>query len=80
MAAALHNAAQNCVSNVHIARLSSEEFVQAWRGQRVFNRLEVHLHFQPLPTSWHIQPCLVMRLQHAACIPILAKHKLCGCL
>ena len=48
VAAALHNAAQNGISNVHIARLSSEEFVQAWRGHRVFNRLEVRL----LCMSW----------------------------
>ena len=50
VAAALHNAAQNGISNVHIARLSSEEFVQAWRGKRVFNRLEVCLLCRSL---WH---------------------------
>ena len=41
VAAALHNAAANGEQSLHIARLSSEEFVQAWRGKRAFSRLQV---------------------------------------
>lgn len=41
VAAAVANLEANAVSNVHMGRLSSEEFVQAWRGERVFARLQV---------------------------------------
>ncbi|MBW8191273.1 tRNA (uridine(54)-C5)-methyltransferase TrmA [Neiella marina] len=37
---AQHNIASNGVSNLDILRLSSEEFTQAWRGDRKFRRLE----------------------------------------
>ncbi|KAK9808362.1 hypothetical protein WJX73_006750 [Symbiochloris irregularis] len=40
VAAAVANLEANAVSNVHMGRLSSEEFVQAWRGERVFARLQ----------------------------------------
>ena len=38
--AALYNIAANKADNVHVARLSSEEFVQAWRGDREFFRMK----------------------------------------
>lgn len=40
VAAAKYNLEANQISNVHIARLSSEEFTQAWRGDRDFFRLK----------------------------------------
>lgn len=41
VAAAEHNMAANGIANVHVGRLSSEEFVQAWRGDRIFARMQV---------------------------------------
>lgn len=40
VAAAQHNLEANGVSNVHIARLSSEEFTKAWKGEREFFRMK----------------------------------------
>ena len=40
VAAALYNITANKVNNVHVARLSSEEFVQAWTGDREFFRMK----------------------------------------
>ena len=40
VAAALYNIEANKLSNVHVARLSSEEFVQAWKGDREFFRMK----------------------------------------
>lgn len=40
VASAEHNFAANGIDNVRIARLSSEEFAQAWRGEREFRRLQ----------------------------------------
>ena len=40
VSAAKYNLAANGMTNVHIARLSSEEFAQAWRGEREFVRLK----------------------------------------
>lgn len=40
VAAALYNIEGNKLSNVHVARLSSEEFVQAWKGEREFFRMK----------------------------------------
>ena len=40
VSAAKYNLAANGITNVHIARLSSEEFTQAWRGEREFVRLK----------------------------------------
>lgn len=37
---AQHNIASNDIDNLDIIRLSSEEFTQAWRGERKFRRLE----------------------------------------
>jgi len=37
---ALHNAEQNGVKNLQILRMSSEEFTQAWNGDREFRRLD----------------------------------------
>jgi len=39
--AALYNLEQNKINNVQIARMSSEEFTQAYHGVREFRRLEV---------------------------------------
>ena len=38
--AAVYNIEANGVGNVHVARLSSEEFVKAWRGEREFFRMK----------------------------------------
>lgn len=37
---ALYNAEQNAVDNLQILRMSSEEFTEAWRGEREFRRLD----------------------------------------
>ncbi len=37
---AQHNIAANQIENLKILRLSSEEFTQAWNGERTFNRLK----------------------------------------
>lgn len=37
--AAIYNIEMNGTNNVHVARLSSEEFVEAWRGDREFFRM-----------------------------------------
>ncbi|GGA88798.1 tRNA/tmRNA (uracil-C(5))-methyltransferase [Neiella marina] len=37
---AQHNISANNINNLNIIRLSSEEFTQAWRGDRTFRRLE----------------------------------------
>ena len=37
---AQHNIAANQIENLKILRLSSEEFTQAWNGERIFNRLK----------------------------------------
>jgi tRNA (uracil-5-)-methyltransferase len=37
---ALFNAEQNGIDNLQILRMSSEEFTQAWQGEREFRRLE----------------------------------------
>jgi tRNA (uracil-5-)-methyltransferase len=39
VAAAQHNLEANAVSNVFVARMSSEEFVDAWREKRAMERL-----------------------------------------
>lgn len=38
--AADYNIEANTANNVHVARLSAEEFVQAWRGERDFFRMK----------------------------------------
>lgn len=40
MNAARYNLDVNGIKNAHIARLSSEEFTQAWRGDREFFRMK----------------------------------------
>lgn len=40
VAAAHYNIEANSLDNVHVARLSAEEFVQAWQGEREFFRMQ----------------------------------------
>ena len=58
VAAACYNKEANNAANVHVARLSSEEFVQAWRGEREFYRMQglpkvKGRKFQTLLVSFH---------------------------